>query len=74
MSGSVTTAKWLNNEENYVINRVMKLINNRVLLQDIAILSRTNKKLYKIENFLASRSIQSINLETSDDNINFINN
>ena len=52
----------------------MKLINNRVLLQDIAILSRTNKKLYKIENFLASRSIQSINLETSDDNINFINN
>ena len=50
------------------------LISFNVPLNQIAILSRTNKKLYKIENYLASINIASINLDTIDDNLRLRNN
>jgi hypothetical protein len=60
-------------EENHVIKEIIKLMKNNINFNQIAILSRTNKKLYKIENTLAKYNIPTKNLETIQDNINHIN-
>jgi len=61
-------------EYDFVMKRIHTLMSFNVPLNQIAILSRTNKKLYKIENYLASINIASINLDTIDDNLRLRNN
>ena len=61
------------NEETHVIHRIIDLLELNVPFNEIAILSRTNKKLYKIENTLAKYNIPTKNLETIQDNITHIN-